>query len=153
MNGVNVGNFRFGQHVPQRTMGGLVLRWSIIAVALACAISGQAVAQGNAAAGEKDFVVCRACHQVGPTAKNFVGPVLNGVVGRKAGTYPGFEYSAANKDSGIVWNEENLQKYLADPQAVVKGTKMIFPGIKEPAKVDDIIAFLKTYKEDGSRAQ
>jgi cytochrome c len=133
-------------------MGGFVTRWGMIMVALGCAISVRAVAQ-DVAAGEKAFVVCRACHQIGPTAKNFVGPVLNGVVGRPAGTYPGYNYSAANKNSGLTWNEETLQKYLANPQQVVKGTKMIFPGIKDPAKVNDVIAFLKTYKEDGSRAQ
>jgi cytochrome c len=129
-----------------------VLRLGMVAIALVCAISGQAVAQ-DVAAGEKEFVVCRACHQIGPTAKNGVGPVLNGVVGREAGTYPGFNYSPANKNSGLTWNEETLEKYLADPQGVVKGTKMIFPGIKDPAKVKDVIAFLKTYKADGSRAQ
>lgn len=140
------------QDVPQRTMGGFVLRWGMIAIALACAISEQAVAQ-DVAAGEKAFAVCRACHQIGPNAKNFIGPVLNGVVGRKAGTYPGYEYSEANKNSGITWTPEELQKYLADPQGVVKGTKMFFPGIKDPTKVNDIIAFLATYKEDGSRTK
>jgi cytochrome c len=140
------------ENVPLRTRRSFVLRWVIITIALVCAISGRAVAQ-DAAAGEKDFVVCRACHQIGPTAKDAVGPVLNGVVGRKAGTYPGYNYSTANKDSGLTWDEATLQKYLANPQAVVKGTKMIFPGIKDPAKVNDIIAFLKTYKEDGSRVQ
>lgn len=129
-----------------------MLRFGMITIALACAISGRAVAQ-DVAAGEKTFVVCRACHQIGPTAKDAVGPVLNGVVGRPAGTYAGYNYSAANKDSGLTWNEETLQRYLANPQAVVKGTKMIFPGIKDPAKVNDVIAFLKTYKADGSRGQ
>lgn len=129
-----------------------MLRWSMVAIALGCAVSGQAVAQ-DAAAGEKAFAICRACHQIGPTAKNFIGPVLNGVVGRPAGTYPGFSYSAANKDSGLTWNEEALQKYLADPQGVIKGTKMIFPGIKDPAKVNDVIAFLKSYQADGTRTQ
>lgn len=127
-------------------------RWGMIIVALGCAVSVRAVAQ-DVAAGEKAFVVCRACHQIGPTAKNFVGPVLNGVVGRPAGTYPGYNYSAANKNSGLTWDEATLQKYLANPQQVVKGTKMIFPGIKDPAKVNDVIAFLKTYKADGSRTQ
>lgn len=127
-------------------------RWGMIIVALGCAVSVRAVAQ-DVAAGEKAFVVCRACHQIGPTAKNFVGPVLNGVVGRPAGTYPGYSYSSANKNSGLTWNEETLQKYIANPQQVVKGTKMIFPGIKDPAKVNDVIAFLKTYKADGSRTQ
>jgi cytochrome c len=129
-----------------------VSRWSMVAIALGCAISGQAAAQ-DVAAGEKAFAICRACHQIGPNAKIGIGPVLNGVVGRKAGTYPGFNYSPANKDSGLTWDEETLQKYLANPQEVVKGTKMIFPGIKDPAKVNDVIAFLKTYKEDGSRTQ
>jgi cytochrome c len=129
-----------------------VLRWSMIAVALAGAMSGHALAQ-DVAAGEKAFVVCRACHQIGPTAKIAVGPVLNGVVGRPAGTYPGYTYSAANKNSGLTWDEDTLQKYLANPQVVVKGTKMIFPGIKDPAKVKDVIAFLKSYKADGSRDQ
>lgn len=133
-------------------MGGFVTRWGMIIVALGCAVSVRAVAQ-DVAAGEKAFVVCRACHQIGPTAKNFVGPVLNGVVGRPAGTYPGYNYSAANKNSGLTWDEATLQKYLANPQQVVKGTKMIFPGIKDPAKVNDVIAFLKTYKADGSRTQ
>ena len=127
-------------------------RLGMIIVALGCVVSVHAVAQ-DVAAGEKAFVVCRACHQIGPTAKNFVGPVLNGVVGRPAGTYPGYTYSSANKNSGITWNEETLQKYLANPQQVVKGTKMIFPGIKDPAKVKNVIAFLKTYKADGSRTQ
>ncbi|HEY4171670.1 MAG TPA: cytochrome c family protein [Rhodopila sp.] len=127
-------------------------RWGMIIVALACSVSIRAFGQ-DVAAGEKAFVVCRACHQIGPTAKNFVGPVLNGVVGRPAGTYPGYSYSSANKNSGLTWNEETLQKYLANPQQVVKGTKMIFPGIKDPAKVNDVIAFLKTYKADGSRTQ
>jgi cytochrome c len=124
----------------------------MIIVALGCAVSASAVAQ-DVAVGEKTFVVCRACHQIGPNAKNFVGPVLNGVVGRPAGTYPGYDYSAANKNSGLTWDEATLQKYLANPQQVVKGTKMIFPGIKDPAKVKDVIAFLKTYKADGSRTQ
>ncbi|HEX3990842.1 MAG TPA: cytochrome c family protein [Acetobacteraceae bacterium] len=127
-------------------------RWGMIIVALGCAVSVRAVAQ-DVAAGEKTFVVCRACHQIGPNAKNFVGPVLNGVVGRPAGTYPGYDYSTANKTSGLTWDEATLQKYLANPQQVVKGTKMIFPGIKDPAKVKDVIAFLKTYKADGSRTQ
>jgi cytochrome c len=129
-----------------------VSRWGMIAIAITCMVSGRVFAQ-DVAAGEKEFVVCRACHQIGPNAKDSVGPVLNGVVGRKAGTYPGFSYSPANKNSGLTWDEDTLQKYLADPQGVVKGTKMIFPGIKDPAKVKDVIAFLKTYKADGSRNQ
>jgi len=131
-----------------------VTRIACVAVSLVALAAGSARAQdaaGNAAAGEKTFIVCRACHQIGPGAKIAVGPVLNGVVGRKAGTYPGYDYSAANKNSGLTWNVPTLQKYLADPQKVVPGTKMIFPGIKDPAKVNDVIAFLSQYNEDGSK--
>jgi len=120
-------------------------------MALCCAVFRPALAQ-DVAAGEKQFIVCRACHQIGPTAKNSVGPVLNGVVGRKAGTYPDYNYSTANKNSDLIWNEDTLRTYLANPQAVVKGTKMIFPGIKDPAKVNDVIAYLKQFKADGSKA-
>jgi cytochrome c len=105
----------------------------------------------DAAAGEKDFTVCRACHQIGPGAKIAVGPVLNGIIGRKAGSYPGYAYSPANKDSGIVWTAEELDKYLTNPQAVVPKTKMIFPGLKDGQKRKDVIAFLGQFKEDGSK--
>lgn len=127
-------------------------RSAIIAMALACAVSSPALAQ-DVAAGEKQFVVCRACHQIGPGAKNAIGPVLNGVVDRKAGTYPGFNYSEVNKNSGLTWDEDTLRKYLANPQGTVKGTKMIFAGIKDPEKVNDVIAFLKQFKPDGSKAE
>jgi cytochrome c len=115
-------------------------------------MAGHAVAQ-DAAAGEKDFLVCRACHQIGPNAKNAVGPVLSGVIGRKAGTYPGYAYSPANKDSGIVWSPEELNKYLTSPQTVVPHTKMIFPGVKDPQKRKDIIAYLEQFTPDGSKKE
>ena len=128
------------------------MRSILIATVFACVIGGQALAQ-DVAAGEKAFVVCRACHQIGLTAKNGIGPVLNGVVGRKSGSYPGFIYSVANKGSDITWDEPTLQRYLAAPQSVVKGTKMIFPGINDPKKVNDVIAFLKQYNADGSKSE
>ena len=118
-------------------------------VFLACS---PALAQ-DAAAGEKTFVVCRVCHQIGPTAKNGVGPSLNGVVGRKAGTYPGYNYSPSNKNSNLTWNEETLEPYLQNPQNVVEGTKMTFAGLKDPQKVKDVIGFLKQYRPDGSKVQ
>ena len=104
----------------------------------------------DAAAGEKVFLVCRACHEIGPNAKIAVGPVLNGVVGRQAGTFPGYNYSAANKDSGIVWTPEVLDKYLTNPQAVVPHTKMIFPGLKDDQKRKDVIAYLEQFDPDGT---
>jgi cytochrome c len=129
-----------------------VVRMAIVAAPLLLAMVGSGRAQ-NAAAGEKDFLVCRACHQIGPTAKNAVGPVLNGVVGRKAGTYPGFTYSDANRDSGLVWTPEELDKYLASPQTVVPHTKMIFPGLKEEQKRKDVIAYLEQFGPDGQKKQ
>ena len=129
-----------------------MLRTRIIAVALLLPTAGTARAQ-DAAAGEKDFLVCRACHQIGPNAKIGVGPVLNGVVGRKAGTYPNYTYSPANKDSGIVWTPEELDRYLASPQSVVPHTKMIFPGLKDEQKRKDVIAYLEQFGSDGEKKQ
>lgn len=121
-----------------------------IGAVLAVAIAAPAMAQ-DAAAGKSDFAVCKACHQVGPNAHNSIGPVLNGVVGRKAGTYPGYQYSSANEKSGIVWTPPELAKYLADPMKVVPGTKMIFPGVKDPKKVQNIIAYLEEFGPDGKK--
>ena len=129
-----------------------MLRPALIAAALGFTVATPALAQ-DAARGEQIFVVCRACHEIGPGAKIAVGPVLNGVVGRKAGTYPGFDYSPANKSSGITWTKEELTKYLANPQAVVPGTKMIFPGLKNPQQVQDVIAYLSQFGPDGQKKQ
>jgi cytochrome c len=127
-----------------------VIRSCLVVSAILVGLVTSARAQ-DAAAGEKGFAVCRACHQIGPGAKIAVGPVLNGVVGRKAGTFPGFTYSPANKDSGIVWTPEELDKYLTSPQAVVPHTKMIFPGIKDEQKRKDVIAYLEQFNEDGTK--
>lgn len=127
-----------------------MFRTAFIAMALVVPTAGPVLAQ-DAAAGEKDFLICRACHQIGPNAKNAVGPVLNGVVGRTAGTYPDYTYSAANKDSGLVWTPEELDKYLTSPQTVVPHTKMIFPGLKDEQKRKDVIAFLEQFGPDGQK--
>ena len=127
-----------------------MIRPCLVAIAMIAGVVASAHAQ-DAAAGEKDFLVCRACHQIGPGAKIAVGPVLNGVVGRKAGTYAGYDYSSANKDSGIVWTPEELDKYLTNPQKVVPHTKMIFPGLKDEQKRKDVIAYLQQFNEDGSK--
>ena len=112
---------------------------------------GSALAQ-EVAAGEKVFARCKACHQIGEGAKNAVGPVLNGVVGRKAGTYPGYSYSDANKNSGITWDEATLKEYLKNPRAKVPGTKMIFPGLPKDEDIDNVIAYLKQYGADGKKS-
>lgn len=105
---------------------------------------GEANAQ-DAAAGEKVFVVCKACHQVGDNAKNVVGPVLNGLLGRKAGAVDGYRYSDANKNSGINWDEAIFTEYIKDPKAKMPGTKMVFAGIKDEQKIKDLIAYLHTF--------
>jgi cytochrome c len=105
----------------------------------------------DAAAGEHVFLKCKACHQIGENAKNSVGPVLNGVVGRKAGTYPGYNYSDANKNSGVTWDEATLSEYLKNPKAKVPDTKMTFPGLTKQQEIDDVIAYLKTFGPDGKK--
>ena len=136
-----------------QSYGGRQVLWTAsVALVLLVAMTGSLRAQ-DAAAGEKDFVVCRACHQIGPGAKTTVGPVLNGVVGRKAGTYPGYQYSEANRDSGLTWTPEELDKYLASPQKVVPHTKMIFPGLKDEQKRKNVIAYLEQFGPDGQKKQ
>jgi cytochrome c len=85
------------------------------------------------------------------TAKNAVGPVLNGVIGRPAGTYQGFNYSDANKNSGLTWDEATFRDYIKDPRAKIPGTKMIFPGLKDEQKTTDLLAFLKQFDADGKK--
>jgi cytochrome c len=106
----------------------------------------------DAALGEKVFAKCKVCHQIGEGAKNAVGPVLNGVVGRKAGSYPDYSYSDANKNSGITWDEATLKEYLKNPRAKVPGTKMIFPGLPKDDDIDNVIAYLKQFGADGKKS-
>jgi cytochrome c len=82
----------------------------------------------NVALGEKTFAQCKACRQIGENAKNAIGPVLNGLFGRTAGTTEGYSYSQANKNSGITWDEATFREYIKDPKAKVPGTKMVYPG-------------------------
>lgn len=125
-----------------------VIGWRALALGLTFVGAAGAQAQ-DVAAGAKVFNQCRACHQVGENAKTLVGPKLNGIVGRKAGSIEGFAYSAANKDSGLTWDEATLTMYLHDPKAKVPGTKMIFPGLKSDTQIADVIAYLKQYDADG----
>ncbi len=113
--------------------------------------AAQDVPAGDAAAGEKTARVCKTCHQFGEGAKNAIGPVLNGVVGRKAGTVEGYNYSEANKNSGLTWDEATLKTYLKNPKATVPGTKMIFAGFQKESDLNNVVAFLKTLGPDGKR--
>ena len=105
----------------------------------------------DAAAGEKSFNKCRSCHQVGETAKNTVGPLLNGLFGRKSGTVEGYNYSEPNKNSGITWDETTFAEYIKDPKAKIPGTKMSFSGIKNEQEIKDLTAFLKQFGKDGKK--
>ena len=96
-------------------------------------------------AGKVAFKKCALCHTTEP-GKNKIGPSLFGVVGRKAGSVDNFSYSEAMKNFDHTWDAETLDTYLADPRAVVPGTKMIFPGIKDKAEREDVIAYLETLK-------
>jgi len=121
-----------------------------IAVAAMTMISQAAQAQ-DVAAGENSFKKCLACHAIGEGAKNKVGPELNGIDGRTAGTAPGYSYSAANKNSGITWNKETFLEYIKDPRAKIPGTKMIFPGIKNEKEANDLWAYLASFGPEGQK--
>lgn len=97
---------------------------------------------GNAANGKAVFLQCMACHSL-KEGENKVGPSLYSKIGKTAGQVPGYSYSDANKNSGIVWTEEELFKYLKNPRATIPGTKMAFAGIPDPQKRADVVAYLK----------
>lgn len=99
----------------------------------------------DAAAGEKVFNKCKACHAVGEGAKNKVGPELNDLIGRQAGSVEGFKYSRAMAESGITWNDETIAAYLADPRGYIPKNKMAFAGLKKDEDIANVIAYLKTF--------
>ncbi len=125
----------------------------LASAALAAAFSvfaGTALAQ-SVEQGEAVFRKCAACHATGEGAVNKVGPVLNGVVGRPAGTYEGYSYSAANKSSGLIWDEDTLRTYLQSPQAKVPGTKMSFAGLQKSSDIESVILYLKQFDASGHK--
>jgi cytochrome c len=121
---------------------------TLISAALVLATVGTSLAQ-DVTKGETVFKRCLPCHSIGPGATNKVGPELNGLDGRHAGQAPGFNYSDANKNSGIVWDEATFKEYIKDPRAKIPGTKMIFAGIKNEQEVNDLWAYIKQYNAEG----
>lgn len=116
-----------------------------VAVALATVIFAPQAQAGDAAAGQKVFNKCRACH-VADKETNRVGPHLVGIIGRKAGTVDGFKYSDGMKsagENGLVWTEETIAQYMKDPKDFVPGNRMAFVGLKKDEEIQDLIAFLK----------
>jgi cytochrome c len=118
-----------------------MLKW-VLAIGMIAAVPAVSMA-ADAEAGATVFNKCKACHQIG---KNAVGPNLQGVIGRKAGTAEGFNYSDAMKGSGITWDEASFKEYISDPKKKVPGNKMVFMGLKDQAEVDNVFAYLSTQK-------
>jgi cytochrome c len=127
----------------------MMIRDLMISAVVVAASTGDAVAQ-DLAAGETAFRKCQICHDVGEAAKNKLGPELNGLDGRKAGTVEGYAYSDADKNSGIVWSEASFKDYLENPQEKMPGTKMIL-SVKNEKELADLWAYLKQFETDGNK--
>lgn len=123
------------------------IRSLVILIGALLTSAAPAQEMGDAAAGETVFKKCMSCHAVGEGARNKVGPVLNGIVDRQAGTFPEYRYSPAMVkagEDGLVWTADELAKFLASPKEHLPGTKMAFAGLKEQADIDNVIAYLAT---------
>ncbi len=123
---------------------------SALVVIASSAVASAALADDiDLAAGKSSFNKCLACHAIGEGAKNKVGPELNGLDGRKSGTAPDYNYSEANKGSGITWNEAQFKEYIKDPKAKIPGTKMAFAGIKSQNEINNLWAYVSQFDADG----
>ena len=119
-----------------------VLRWAGAGVFLAALLAGGAPARAaDAARGAQVFQACAACHADQPEA---MGPTLKSVVGRASAAVPGYRYSGPMRRANLIWTEDNLREYIADPQAKVPGTRMPFGGLRDPGQIDDLLAYIKT---------
>src|SRR5246500_4374453 len=107
----------------------------------------------DADAGKTSFNKCLACHAIGEGAKNKVGPELNGLDGRHSGSAPDYNYSDANKNSGITWNKDQFLEYIKDPKAKIPGTKMAFAGIKNETEAQNLWAYISSFDKDGKQKQ
>jgi cytochrome c len=127
------------------------MRTCLLAAALVIASTGAGLAQ-EAAAGEGVFKrMCFPCHDAGPGAKVKLGPPLNGLNGRQAGTIPGFNYSEANKNSGITWSDATFPEYIKNPMQRMPGTRMAFAGVRDDKDIANLWAFLKQFGENGDK--
>jgi cytochrome c len=113
-------------------------------IALLAGSTGVALGQ-DVAAGEQSFKKCLPCHSVGEGAKNKIGPELNRLAGRKSGAAEGFNYSDANKNAALTWDEPTFLDYIKDPKAKVPGTKMVFSGIKDETEAKNLWAYLAQF--------
>jgi len=125
-----------------------MIKYGVMAATLVVgmmASGGSALADGDAAKGKTVFKKCAICHDV-RKGKNKIGPSLFGIFGSKAADVKGFRFSPAMKKSGLTWDEATLDKYLTNPRKTVKGTRMVFAGLRSKKDRDDVIAYLKTLK-------
>lgn len=121
----------------------------LLIAAVVCVATTTMTSAQDLAAGATSFKKCSPCHDVGPTAKNKVGPLLNGLDNRNSGSVGGYSYSDANKKSGIVWSEATFLEYIKDPKAKIPGTKMVFFGIKNETEAKNLWAYLSKFGADG----
>src|SRR6201987_5392988 len=128
------------------------LTLSALVIIATSAAASAALAQ-DAAAGKTVFNKCLPCHSIGEGAKNKVGPELNGLDGRHSGTAPDYNYSDANKNSGITWNKDQFLEYIKDPKGKIPGTKMTFAGIKNETEAQNLWAYLSSFDKDGKQKQ
>src|SRR6516164_1077774 len=112
-----------------------------VTMLLPFALAAQAQSPRDAQRGAQVFAQCKICHSL-EAGKNMVGPSLRGLIGRKAGSVPGYAYSPAMKNANVTWNDDTLSKYLVDPKAFIPGDKMVFTGIKDPSRLGDLLAYL-----------
>ena len=123
---------------------------SAFVVATSLTVATGALAQ-DAAAGKSSFNKCLACHAIGEGAKNKVGPELNGLDRRHSGTAAGYNYSEANKNSGITWGKDVFLEYIKDPKGKIPGTKMVFAGIKNENEANNLWAYVSSFDKDGKQ--
>ena len=126
------------------------LTLSVLVIAASSAAASGALAQ-DVAAGKTSFNKCLPCHAIGEGAKNKVGPILNGLDGRHSGSVEGYNYSDANKNSGITWGKDVFLEYIKDPKGKIPGTKMVFAGIKNEKEANDLWAYVSSFDKDGKQ--
>jgi cytochrome c2 len=131
--------------MPTNSKENRMLKQTAIAAALLVAggMASTASAEGDPAAGERVYRQCMACHVL-DAEQNRVGPHLVGIFGREAGAVDGFNYSPAMADSGIVWDDDTIGEYLADPRGYIPGNRMAFAGLRNPEQIADVIAYMRS---------